>query len=125
LAECEKLRHEWWNFTYENYLSDMTQTARRTATPKLTALELLMNYGILHPEAYNRYFMNERDNMWATEEELKVVGDRKRFPFDLTNPEGKRRFEDYISTINAKTPGVVAVEGQQFDFKKYYTEIGV
>jgi hypothetical protein len=53
--------------------------------------------------------MNEKDNMWIDEKELKIVKDRKRFPFDLTNPEGKRRFEEYINTINAKTPGVVAV----------------
>ena len=103
----------------------MTPTARRTATPKWTVLELLMNYGILSPEAYSRYFMNERDTMWISDDQLKVVGDRKRFPYDLTTTEGKKRFEDYINTLNAKTPGVVAVEGQQFDFKKYYAEIGV
>ena len=103
----------------------MTPTARRTATPKWTALELLMNYGILQPDAYSRYFMNERDTMWINDKQLKVVNDRKRFPFDLTTPEGKRRFEDYVNTIHSKTPGVVAVEGQQFDFKKYYAEVGV
>lgn len=103
----------------------MTPAARRTATPKWTALELFMNYGIARPEAYSRYFMNERDQMWISDEELKVVKDRKRFPFDLTTAEGKRRFEDYVNTVNAKTPGVVAPEGQQFDFKKYYAEIGV
>jgi hypothetical protein len=56
---------------------------------------------------------------------VKSVSDRKRFPFDLTSAEGKRRFEEYVNSINAKTPGVVAPEGQQFDFKKYYAEIGV
>ncbi len=63
--------------------------------------------------------------MMFNEEELKVVKDRKRFPWDLTSAEGKRRFEDYVNNVNAKTPGVVAPEGQQFDFKKYYAEIGV
>ena len=58
-------------------------------------------------------------------EEVKIVHDRKRFPYDLTNAEGKRRFEDYVNKINEQTPGVVATEGQQFDFKKYYAEIGV
>jgi len=84
-----------------------------------------MNYGIVRPEAYSRYFMNERDTMMFTPEELKEVKDRKRFPWDLTSAEGKRRFEDYINNLNVKTPGVVAPEGQQFDFKKYYAEIGV
>jgi len=46
----------------------MTPTARRTATPKGTALELFMNYGIARPEAYSRYFMNERDTMMFNEE---------------------------------------------------------
>lgn len=69
--------------------------------------------------------MNERDPYWYSDEELKTVKDRKKFPFDLTHSEGKRRFEDYINNLNTKTPGVVAPEGQQFDFKKYYDEIGV
>jgi hypothetical protein len=45
----------------------MTPSARRTATPKWTALELYMNYGLVRPEAYSRYFMNERDTMWFSE----------------------------------------------------------
>lgn len=125
LVEAEQLQREWWAFTHDNFYSDMTPTARRTATPKFTALELLMNYGIIRPEAYSRYFMNERDTMWFSEEELKTVKDRKKFPWDLTSAEGKRRFEDYVNNINTKTPGVVAPEGQQFNFKKYYAEIGV
>lgn len=84
-----------------------------------------MNFGILKPDAYSRFFMNEKDSMFFSEEELKEVRDRKKFPFDLTNAEGKRRFEEYVNNVNEKTPGVVAPEGQQFDFKKYYAEIGV
>ena len=84
-----------------------------------------MNYGVMKPEGYSRYFMNERDVNLYSPEEIKIVHDRKRFPYDLTNAEGKRRFEDYINKINEQTPGVVATEGQQFDFKKYYAEIGV
>jgi hypothetical protein len=56
--------------------------------------------------------MNETDNMWIDQSELNTVKDRKRFPFDLTSAEGKRRFEDYVNTVNRKTPGVVAPEGQ-------------
>ena len=84
-----------------------------------------MNYGVMKPEGYSRYFMSERDVNLYSPEEVKIVHDRKRFPYDLTNAEGKRRFEDYINKINEQTPGVVATEGQQFDFKKYYAEIGV
>jgi hypothetical protein len=52
--------------------------------------------------------MNEKDSMWFSEEELKEVKDIRKFPFDLTNAEGKKRFEDYVHTVNEKTPGVVA-----------------
>lgn len=44
-----------------------------------------MNFGILKPDAYSRFFMNEKDSMFFSEEELKEVRDRKKFPFDLTN----------------------------------------
>jgi hypothetical protein len=36
--------------------------------------------------------MNETNNYWYTEKELEIVRDRKRFPYDLTTSEGKRRF---------------------------------
>jgi hypothetical protein len=45
----------------------MTPSARRTPTPKFTLLELLLNFGIIRPEAYSKYFMNERDTMWYSE----------------------------------------------------------
>lgn len=125
LVDCQRLQKEWWAFKFDNFASDMTPSARRTTAPKLTILELLMNYGVMKPEGYSRYFMNERDVNLYSPEEVKIVHDRKRFPYDLTNAEGKRRFEDYINKINEQTPGVVATEGQQFDFKKYYAEIGV
>lgn len=84
-----------------------------------------MNFGILRQDAYNRYFMNEKDKSWYGQKELDVVKDRKKFPYDLTTGEGKRRFEDYVNRINEKNPGIVAPEGQKFDFPKYYAEIGV
>lgn len=106
-------------------MSDVTPTAERTRVPKFIPLELLMNFGILKQEAYNRYFMNERDQGWYSSKELAIVKDRRKFPFDLTTTEGKRRFEDYVNKVNQKTPGIVAPEGKQFDFQKYYAEIGV
>lgn len=124
-ADAQKLQKEWWDFVYTNYVSDTTPIARRTNVPKFVPLELLMNFGILKPEAYNRYFMNEKDTHWYGEKELAVVNNRKKFPYDLTTVEGKRRFEDYVNKVNEKTPGIVVPEGQKFDFPKYYAEIGV
>ena len=103
----------------------MTPSAHRTGINTFVPLELIMNYGIWRPEAWERYFYNEKDNAWFTEKEVKHVRDPKKFPYDLTTAEGKRTFEDEIKTINNKYPGIVAPEGQSFDFKKYYAEIGL
>lgn len=51
--------------------------------------------------------------------------DPKRFPFNLTTVEGKKEFEDYMTDFNEKVPGAFASPGQKFDFKTYYSEIGV
>jgi hypothetical protein len=53
------------------------------------------------------------------------VRDPKRFPFNLTTVEGKKEFEDYMTDFNEKVPGAFASPGQKFDFKTYYSEIGV
>lgn len=84
-----------------------------------------MNYGVLRPEAWNRYFFNERDSAKFSDKEVAITRDRKRFPYDLTTPAGKRSFEEYVNDYNDKNPGILAGEGQKFDFKKYYEEIGV
>jgi len=39
----------------------MTPTSRRTVIPVLSPLDLMMNYGIWRPEAWERYFFTERD----------------------------------------------------------------
>ena len=69
--------------------------------------------------------MNETDGNWYSEKELAKVRNKKKFPYDLTTSQGKKDFEGYISEYNAKYPGMVAVEGQNFDFKAYYEQIGV
>jgi len=119
-----KVDNEWKNFVYNNYMSDMTPTARRTALPNY-GFDWVMNYGLWNNDAWERYFFNERDQGDITEKEAKFVRDPKRFPYDLTTAEGKREFEQNIQKVNEKYPGIVAVEGQKFDFKKHYAELGV
>jgi hypothetical protein len=75
---------EWWDFTYKNYWSDVTPSARRTNMSLKSPIEMLMNYGLWKPEAWERYFFTERDNGWFSEKELQVTRDPKRFPYDLT-----------------------------------------
>ena len=71
-------------------------------------------------EAWNRFFMNENSKGWYSQKDLEIVRDRKRFPYDLTSAEGKRKFEDHIIKLNEQCPGVVAPIGQKFDFVAYY-----
>jgi len=80
---------------------------------------------LIRQGGWDRYFMNEVDKNWFSEEQRKVVRDRRTFPFDLTNEYGKREFESYITKFNEDVPGALAQEGQKFDFKAYYAEIGV
>ena len=103
----------------------MTPSAHRTVIPRLFLPELPLNYGIMRPEAWNRYFMNERDTMFYSDKELQLVRDRRKFPHDLTTAEGKRKFEQEFNAVNEKSPGLLSPEGQKFDFKAYYNEIGV
>ena len=70
----------------------MTPEARRSVVPKMNPLELLQNFGILRNEAWDKYFMNERDNIWFDAQERKEVQDSKRFPFNLTTAQGKSEF---------------------------------
>ena len=74
---------------YENYYSDMTPQARSSVVPKINPLELVQNFGVLRNEAWDRYFMNEKDDVWFDKEETKEVNDSKTFPFNLTTSQGK------------------------------------
>ena len=70
----------------------MTPEARKSVVPKAIPLELLQNFGVLRNEAWDRYFMNERDEVWFEKDELQKVEDSKTFPFNLTTPQGKSEF---------------------------------
>ena len=84
-----RLQKEWASHVFENYYSDMTPMARKSVVPKMNPLELLQNFGVLRNEAWDKYFMNEQDDIWFDKEERKVVQDAKTFPFNLTTSQGK------------------------------------
>lgn len=69
--------------------------------------------------------MNEHDSMWFNKEECKVAQDSKTFPFNLTTPQGKSEFENYLNDFSAKVPGAFSAPGTPFDFKSYYASLGV
>lgn len=124
-VEYLRLQKEWANHVYDNYYSDMTPMARQSVVPKMNPLELIQNFGVLRNEAWDRYFMNEHDDVWATPEERQIVQNAKTFPFNLTTQEGKIEFEAHINDLNDKVPGAVSPPGTKFDFKSYYAELGV
>lgn len=66
--EYLKLQKEWANHVFENYYSDMTPEARASVVPKVNPLELIQNFGVLRNEAWDRYFMNEKDEIWFNNE---------------------------------------------------------
>ena len=123
--EYLRLQKEWASHVYENYYSDMTPEARRTVVPKLNPLELIQNFGIIRNEAWDRYFMNENDQIWFNSEERREVQNSKTFPFNLTSAQGKSEFESYVNDFNEKVPGAFSAPGTKFDFKSYYAELGV
>ena len=120
-----RLEKEWAAHLSNNYYSDMTPQARKSVVPKAIPLELIQIFGPLRHEAWDRIFMNEEHQDWFSQEETKIACDPKTFPFDLTTSEGKREFEDHINDFNEKCPGALAPRGQNFDFKTYYSELGV
>jgi hypothetical protein len=93
--------------------------------PKLTPLELFQNFGVLRNEAWDRYFMNEHNDVWYTKDETELIKDSKTFPFNLTTAQGKSEFETYLNDFNEKVPGAFSQPGTPFDFKAYYAELGV
>lgn len=120
-----RLQKEWASHVYDNYYSDMTPEPKRSVVPKLVALELFQNFGVLRNEAWDRYFMNEETNSWHSPKDLKIVQNAKTFPFNLTTSQGKQEFEEYINDFNEKVPGSFSPPGTKFDFKAYYAQLGV
>lgn len=50
--DFQRLFLEWKTFKHENYMSDMTPTARSTVMPQIFSIDRLLNYGIWREEAW-------------------------------------------------------------------------
>ena len=53
-----------------------------------------MLYGIMKPDAWDRYFYNEVYYESITENEIKEAENHPFYDVNLKSPEGKRRFEE-------------------------------
>jgi hypothetical protein len=74
LGSAVRIRLEWENFTYKNYWSDMTPSARPSVAPKLIPLELFMINGMFAMEGWDQYFYNEVFGEYNTEKQQLLQG---------------------------------------------------
>ena len=121
LKDTLAAKEEWENYVYKNWYSDMTPSMRYTAMHRLIALEIFNVYGILRPEAWERYFYNETVYDGYTEQDLKAA----QTPFGVFNFEredSKRAFEAEVNRFIQLYPGTMVQEGEQFNFKEFYAK---
>jgi hypothetical protein len=121
LKDTVKVKEEWEEYVYKNWISDMTPNMRYTAMHRLIALEIFNVYGILRPEAWERYFFNEVVYDGYTEQDQKAAST----PFGVFNFEredSKRTFEAEVNRFIQIYPGSIVAEGEQFNFKEFYAK---
>jgi len=121
LKDTLKVKEEWDDYIYKNWISDMTPSMRYTAMHRLIALEIFNVYGILRPEAWERYFYNEVVYDGYEPEDIKAA----QTPFGTYNFEredNKRAFESEVNRFIQLYPGTIVRDGEQFNFKEFYAK---
>lgn len=112
---------EWQEYTYKNWISDMTPATRYSAMSRLILLEVFNVYGILRAEAWERYFYNEVLYDGYGEEDWKAAQNPfGHFNFD--REENKRIFENEVNRFINLYPGTIVKEGEKFNFKEFYAK---
>ncbi|CAD8125101.1 unnamed protein product [Paramecium sonneborni] len=120
LADSVQNIYEWDNYVYQNYMSDMTPTARGTILQKVLPLEWFLFFGLLRVDTWDRYFYNEvmYKGLEYSKEELANIP--KPFKAQLTTEEGRRQFEINVNRFIQLYPGSIVKEGDKFDFQRFY-----
>ncbi|CAD8124157.1 unnamed protein product [Paramecium sonneborni] len=120
LADSVENIYEWDNYVYQNYMSDMTPTARGTILQKVLPLEWFLFFGFLRVDSWDRYFYNEviYKGLEYSKEELANIP--KPFKAQLSTDEGRRQFEVNVNTFIQRYPGAIVKEGDKFDFQRFY-----
>lgn len=70
-------------------------------------------------EAWERYFMNERKYGTPTKEDIDMALSRP-WGCDIDTDHGRREFETKMNKVLSDYPGMMAPEGEKFDFKAFY-----
>lgn len=112
----------WDNFVYDHFYSDMTPVISSGLIGRWHPLEAFNCYGLVSPEAWDRYFYNEilYDQYSAADAE-----EANTQPFgalDLTKEGDRQHFESEVRRFIKLYPGSIVQEGQEFDFQQFYLE---
>jgi len=121
LKDTLSVKEEWDGYVEKNWISDMTPTMRYTAMHRLIALEVFNVYGILRPEAWERYFYNEAVYDGYEAEDLKAAS-TPFGNFNFEREDNKRAFEAEVNKFIQLYPGTIVHEGEQFNFKEFYAK---
>lgn len=119
LAEALVKEREWDNFIYKNYVSDITNTSHAGQGIKMHVWELFSVINLFEPEAWKRHFYNESTYGESIGQKEQEIIDNP-LPFDLETDSGRREFEQYVNKIVHDFPGALTVEGEAFNFTKFY-----
>eukprot|EP01016_Furgasonia_blochmanni_P002649 TRINITY_DN1102_c0_g1_i1.p1 TRINITY_DN1102_c0_g1~~TRINITY_DN1102_c0_g1_i1.p1 ORF type:complete len:370 (+),score=147.36 TRINITY_DN1102_c0_g1_i1:135-1244(+) len=121
LVDTAENKDIWETFMYENFMSDITPTSRWTGTSKFIVIDLFSLYGLMNPQAWDRYFFNEAFSDGYTREDKARAANP--FPnINLNTEEGKREFEREVNRFIKLYPGAIVKEGEQFDFQRFYVQ---
>ncbi|CAK67090.1 unnamed protein product (macronuclear) [Paramecium tetraurelia] len=112
LADSVQNIYEWDNYVYQNYMSDMTPTARGTILQKLLPLEWFLFFGLLRVDSWDRYFYNEVMKNWPTFQNHSKLNQLLKKAEDNLKVNVNRFIDLY--------PGSIVKEGEKFDFQRFY-----
>ncbi|CAK62649.1 unnamed protein product (macronuclear) [Paramecium tetraurelia] len=111
LADSVENIYEWDNYVYQNYMSDMTPTARGTILQKLLPLEWFLFFDTSIMKSCTRDWNTQKNN-WLTF----LNHSRLNQPLE----EGRRQFEVNVNRFIDLYPGAIVREGEKFDFQRFY-----
>jgi len=84
---------------------------------------MFLVYGAFNRESWDRYFYNESTyGVPASEKEAKEVQRNLWQQYDMQTVEGRKDFEEEIRRFQRLYPGMISVEGQEFDFQRFYAK---
>lgn len=88
----------------------------------MNPLEVFNLYGWWQPEAWERYFYNEKTYDLPSNMAEFNAPFVNPWNLDLDTEEGRREFESKVNQLVADYPGYFVPEGESFNFNSYYAK---